>query len=54
MGRVEFAINNAVRRATGYSPSEMLFGVEQMGEVIDEFTGQLLDHYMGEGEGNLH
>ena len=43
LDRVEFAINNTVHRATGYSPSEMLFGVEQRGEVIDEFTEQLLE-----------
>lgn len=31
LGRAEFAINNTIQKATGYSPREMLFGAEQRG-----------------------
>ena len=53
LGREEFPINDTVQRVTGCSPSEMLSGVEQRGEVIDEFTEQLLEDYIEEGEENL-
>lgn len=42
---VEFFINNTVSRTTGFSPSQLLFGVDQRGEVIDklaEFFGEEL------------
>ena len=33
--RVEFAINNTVSKATGVTPSKLLFGIEQTGEITD-------------------
>lgn len=35
---VEFAINNNVHGSIGHSPSELLFGVEQRGKMVDELT----------------
>lgn len=32
---VEFAINNTLHKSTGQSPSMLLFGVNQIGEVND-------------------
>lgn len=32
---IEFAINNTVNRATGKTPSKLLFGTEQRGEIVD-------------------
>ena len=34
--KVEFAINNTVHSSTGQSPSMLLFGVHQVGEINDE------------------
>lgn len=34
--KVEFAINNTVHSSTGQSPSRLLFGVHQVGEINDE------------------
>lgn len=36
--KVEYALNNTIHASTKYSPSIMLFGVEQRGTVIDELT----------------
>lgn len=33
--KIEFAINNTVNKSTGFSPSTLLFGVNQKGEVCD-------------------
>ncbi|XP_050053995.1 uncharacterized protein LOC126549297 [Aphis gossypii] len=34
--KVEFAINNTIHSSTGQSPSMLLFGVHQVGEINDE------------------
>ncbi|KAL4149769.1 hypothetical protein QTP88_003637 [Uroleucon formosanum] len=34
--KVEFAINNTVHRSTGQTPSRLLFGINQVGDVSDE------------------
>lgn len=41
LGEVEFAINNTVCRSTGFSPSTLLFGVPQRGNVIDKLAEYL-------------
>jgi len=33
--QVEYAINNTICRATGETPSKLLFGVEQLGKIND-------------------
>lgn len=35
LNKVEFAINNTVNRSTGYTPSMLLFGINQRGQVYD-------------------
>lgn len=42
---VEYALNNSVHRSTGQTPSNLLFGTEQRGRVIDELTEYLSDEY---------
>jgi len=36
MYKVEFAINNTVHRLTGQTPSRLLFGINQVGDMNDE------------------
>ncbi|CAH1713532.1 unnamed protein product [Aphis gossypii] len=36
LNKVEFAINNTIHRSTGQSPSILLFGINQSGDVNDE------------------
>lgn len=45
----EFAINNTVHCSTKQTPSKMLSGVEQKGEVVNELTEYLKECY---GYGN--
>ena len=40
---VEYCLNNTVHRSIGEHPSVMLFGVAQMGKLIDSFRECLLD-----------
>ena len=35
INQVEFAINNTVFRSTGNTPSRLLFGLDQLGEIHD-------------------
>lgn len=35
LNKVEFAINNTVNRSTGYTPSMLLFGINQRGQIFD-------------------
>lgn len=39
--QVEYALNNTVHSTTKQTPSEMMFGVPQRGEIIDELTEYL-------------
>lgn len=39
--QVEYALNNTIHSTTKQTPSEMLFGVKQRGEIIDELTDYL-------------
>ena len=41
--KAEFAINNTIHRSTGKSPSMLLFGINQVGEVNDEIRRILED-----------
>ncbi|RYE17290.1 MAG: hypothetical protein EOP45_16045 [Sphingobacteriaceae bacterium] len=43
LSEVEFALNNTVHCTTKQTPSVLLFGVEQRGQVIDELTEYLHD-----------
>lgn len=36
LSKVEFAINNTIHKATGQTPSKLLFGIEQVGEITDK------------------
>ncbi|KAH8398931.1 hypothetical protein KR222_005068, partial [Zaprionus bogoriensis] len=38
LSKVEFAINNSIHSITQKSPSMLLFGVPQMGPIVDELT----------------
>jgi len=42
--KVEFAINNTVCRSTGETPSKLLFGINQLGNVNDKIQLFLDDH----------
>lgn len=43
LGEIEFAINNTVNRATGKTPNELLYGVKQRGQVVDNLKELILD-----------
>lgn len=43
--QVEYAMNNTNHSTTKYSPSKLLFGVEQRGEAVDELTEHLEREY---------
>lgn len=45
LSNVEFAMNNTVHCTTKQTPSKILFGMEQRGEIIDELTEYLHDRY---------
>lgn len=38
---VEFAINNTIHKSTGKTPSELLFGINQRGVVVDKLKEYL-------------
>lgn len=38
---VEFAINNSINRATGETPSRLLFGINQIGSIDDKLRMEL-------------
>lgn len=43
LAEVEYAMNNSVHSTTRKSPSNLLFGVEQRGKIVDELTEYLED-----------
>lgn len=43
LDEIEFAINNTVNRATGETPSRLLFGVEQRGKIVDAVREYVLE-----------
>jgi len=45
--KVEFSINNTVHRSTEQSPSMLLFGINQIGEINDEIR-RMLDNIVSE------
>ena len=50
--RVEFSLNNTICRSTGETPSRLLFGVQQIGEINDHL--RLILKEMQEFERNLN
>lgn len=36
LSKIELAINNTIHKATGQTPSKLLFGTEQVGEITDK------------------
>lgn len=52
LGDIEFAINNAPNRATGTTPSQLLFGVKQRGYIVDELK-EYLEENFADTERNL-
>lgn len=51
LSKVEFSLNNTVHCTTKQTPSKMLFGTEQRGEIMDELTEYLQDCYGEEYKG---
>lgn len=41
--QAEYALNNSIYSTTKHAPSDLLFGVHQRGEVVDELTEYLED-----------
>ena len=41
--KVEFAINNTVSRSTGFTPSMLLFGINQKGDFCDKLKEHLIN-----------
>lgn len=48
LSQVEYAINNSIHRTTKRTPSELLFGVNQRGQIVDELTEYLDDKFQSE------
>lgn len=44
LSQVEYAVNNTICRSTGETPSKLLFGVEQLGEINDNLK-LVIDSY---------
>lgn len=43
ISQVEFALNNSTHSSTKHTPSQLLFGVDQRGEIFDHMTEYLQD-----------
>lgn len=41
LSKIEFALNNTINRSTGHSPSILLFGIRQRGEICDKIMENL-------------
>lgn len=50
---VEFAINNTSNRCTGESPSVLLFGINQRGQIVDPLTELLEEQGHNRGDRDL-
>ncbi|KOC58630.1 hypothetical protein WH47_01037 [Habropoda laboriosa] len=50
LGQVEFALNNTVCRTTGETPSKLLFGIAQTGEINDNIRFLLEERSVSERE----
>ena len=53
LNQVEYALNNSVNRSTGKSPSEFLFGTEQLSTDTSDQLRELLKELMLEEERDL-
>ena len=49
MAESEFALNNTIHKATGETPSKLLFGVNQKGKIVDAL-GEYLEQTRSEEE----
>lgn len=54
LAQVEYALNNTKHSTTGFSPCELLFGVNQRGRVPDELTEYLDNQYHSEPARDLN
>ena len=52
--KIEFALNNTKNRSSGFSPSLLLFGVEQKGEFCDKVLEYIQDKVQTNNDRNLY
>lgn len=53
LNKIEFALNNTQCKSTGFSPSVLLFGVAQKGEINDNIRHHLEQHVFTEEQRDL-
>lgn len=51
LSKIEFAFNNTTNRSIGDTPSRVLFGVNQRGEVVDKLSEYLEEKFLDPGGG---
>lgn len=44
LAKVEYALNNSVNKSTGKTPSKLLFGIEQRGNIQDALKEYLVEN----------
>lgn len=49
LSKIEFAFNNTTNRSIGDTPSRVLFGVNQRGEVVDKLSEYLEEKFLDPG-----
>jgi len=50
LSEIEFTVNNTKNKATGETPSKLLFGIEQRGQIVDALREYVLEHIDSELE----
>lgn len=53
LSQVEYALNNTVQKSIKQTPSKLLFGIEQRGEIVDELTEYLEEKFAYETDRDL-
>lgn len=53
LSQAEYALNNTKHRSTGFTPSELLFGVNQRGKIPDELTEYIDNEFHEVGHRDL-
>lgn len=53
LSQIEYAINNSTHATTGETPSRLLFGMNQRGEILDELTEYLEERNVGNERAQL-